>query len=118
VPAHSSFDGELFYTIISTNRPKKVMPRDAKQLGANINFLDLFLPSTSVGDPDPYVFGPPGSGPISHKYGSGSISQRYGSGSFYHQAKIVIKTLIPTALCLLFDFLSVKSNSRITLKVS
>ncbi len=39
----------------------------------------------SVADPDPdpsdpYVFGPPG------------------SGSFYNQAKIVRKTLIPTAL--------------------
>jgi hypothetical protein len=43
---------------------------------------------------DPYDFKPPGSG-------SGSISQRYGSrsGSFYHQAKIVRKTSIPTALC-------------------
>jgi hypothetical protein len=40
--------------------------------------------------PDPHVFGPPGSG-------SGSISQSYGSGSFYHKAKIVRKTLIPTA---------------------
>ncbi len=50
----------------------------------------------SVGDLNPdqldqYVFGPPGSE-------SGSISQRYGSGSFYHQAKIVRKTLIPTVL--------------------
>ncbi len=45
-------------------------------------------------DPDPYVFGPPG---------SGSISQRNGSGSwfFYHQAKIVRKTLIPSVLWLL-----------------
>jgi hypothetical protein len=50
--------------------------------------------TTSVADPDPnpsdpYVFWPPG---------SGSICQRYGfrSGSFYHQAKIVRKTLIPT----------------------
>jgi hypothetical protein len=31
-------------------------------------------------DPDPQIFGPPG------------------SGSFYHQAKIVGKTLIPTVL--------------------
>ncbi len=39
------------------------------------------------------VFGPPGSG-------SGSTSQRNGSGSgsFYHQAKIVRKTLISTIL--------------------
>jgi hypothetical protein len=46
----------------------------------------------SVADPDPsdpYVFGPPGSGSISQMYGSES-------GSFYHQAKIVIKPLIPT----------------------
>jgi hypothetical protein len=33
--------------------------------------------------------GPPGSGSISQRYGSGS-------GSFYHQTKIVGKTLIPT----------------------
>jgi hypothetical protein len=32
---------------------------------------------SSVADPDPRVFGPPGSG-------FGSMSQRYGSGSFYH----------------------------------
>jgi hypothetical protein len=37
--------------------------------------------------PDPHVFGPSG---------SGSVSKIYGSGSFYHQAKIVRKTLIPT----------------------
>jgi len=41
--------------------------------------------------PDPHVFGPPGSG-------SGFTSQRYGSGSFYHQAKKIRKTLIPTVL--------------------
>ncbi len=44
------------------------------------NFLPLLIkcwkiPGTSVGDPEPHVFGPPGSG-------SGSISQRCGSGSF------------------------------------
>ncbi len=46
-------------------------------------------------------FGTPGSG-------FGSISQRYGSGSFYHQAKRVRKTMIPTVLLLLYDFLSLK----------
>jgi hypothetical protein len=64
---------------------------------ANISYIAL---RNSVADPDPYVFGPPGSG-------SGSISQRHGSGSgsFYHQAKKVVrKTLIPTVLLLLFDF--------------
>ena len=43
--------------------------------------------------PDPHVFGPSGSGSTSQRYGSGS-----GSGSFYHHAKIVRKTLIPTIL--------------------
>jgi hypothetical protein len=68
----------------------------------------------NVADPDlqdPYVFGPPGSG-------SGSICSRYGSisgsgsgaKSFYIQAKIVRKTLIPTVLLLLFDFLSLKND--------
>jgi hypothetical protein len=46
-----------------------------------------------------YVFGPSGSR-------SGYISERYGSGSFYHQAKVVRKTLIPTVFWVLFDFLS------------
>ncbi len=45
--------------------------------------------------PDPYVFGPPGS--IRQRYGSGS-------GSFYHHAKIVRKTLIPTILWLFLTF--------------
>jgi hypothetical protein len=40
-------------------------------------------------------FGPPG---------SGSITTRYGSGPFFHQAKIVRKTLIPTVLWLLYAF--------------
>jgi hypothetical protein len=43
----------------------------------------------SVVDPDPHVFGPPGSG-------SRSTSQKY--GSFCHHAKTVRKTLIPTIL--------------------
>jgi hypothetical protein len=42
-------------------------------------------------NPDPCVFGPPGSGSISQRHGSGSI------GSFY-QAKTVRKPLIPTVL--------------------
>jgi hypothetical protein len=58
------------------------------------NFLCL-APSV----PDPHVFGPPRSGSTSQRYGSGS-------GFFYNQAKIVRKTLIPTVLLLLLDFLS------------
>jgi hypothetical protein len=50
--------------------------------------------------PDLYVFGPPGSGSVSHKYGSSS-----GSRSFHHQAKIVRKTLISSVLFLPYDFL-------------
>ncbi len=48
-------------------------------------------------DPDQHVFGHPGSGSRSQRYGSGSGScSGSGSGSFYHHAKIVRKTLIPT----------------------
>jgi hypothetical protein len=40
-----------------------------------------------------------------------------GSGlSFYHQVKIVRKTLIPTALRLLFDFLSLKTYVNVPSK--
>ncbi len=42
-----------------------------------------------------------------------SVSQRYRSGSFYHQAKIVRKTLIPTVLWLLYDFLSLKNDVNV-----
>ncbi len=52
-----------------------------------------------------YVFGPPGSG-------SGSISLMYGSGSFYHQAKLVRKTLIR----LHFDFLPLKNDVNVPSK--
>jgi hypothetical protein len=73
---------------------------------------------TSVADPDPNpdpdpldprVFGSPGSG-------SESISQRYGSGSgsFYHEAKLVRKTLISTVLGL--DFLPSENDVKVPLK--
>jgi hypothetical protein len=60
-----------------------------------LNYTDCVISSVAdpEPDPDPHVFGPPGSGSTSHMYGSGSCS---GSGSFYHRAKIVRKTLIPT----------------------
>jgi hypothetical protein len=50
--------------------------------------LDLAVYTACVADPDPdpHVFGPPG------------------SGSFYHQAKIVRKTLIPNFLLLFLTF--------------
>jgi hypothetical protein len=54
------------------------------------------------------MFLPPGSG-------SGNVIQSYGygSGSFDHQAKIVRKTMIPTALRLLFNyFLSLKNDEN------
>jgi hypothetical protein len=45
------------------------------------------VPDPDPDPPDPHVFVPPGSGYISERY-------RSGPGSFYHQAKIVRKTLI------------------------
>ncbi len=65
----------------------------------------------SIADPDPYVFGPPGSGSVSQcqLYGSGS-------GSFYHQAKIVRKTFIPNVGPLLYDFLSLQNDVNVPSK--
>ncbi len=74
-------------------------------------------------DPDPYIFGPPGSGSIIintdpalaririHHYLYGS-----GFGTFHHQAKIVWKTLIFTVLWLLYDFLSLKNDVNLPSK--
>jgi hypothetical protein len=75
-------------------------------------FAARCLLKSSVADPDPsdpYFFGPSGSGSVSQRYGA-----RYGSGSFYHQAKIVRKTLIPTVLFLIFHFLSLKNDVNVT----
>jgi hypothetical protein len=77
----------------------------------------LFLdPGSEINIPDPqhclelYCI------PSMHCCGSGYIIQRYGSGSFYHQAKIVRKTLIPTVLCLLYNFLSLKNDVNVLSK--
>jgi hypothetical protein len=76
--------------------------------------LIVLIVLSSVADPnpdpsDPYVFGPPGSGSINQRHGSGF-------GSFYHQTKIVRKSLIPTVLLLLFNFLSLKNYVYVPLK--
>ncbi len=68
-----------------------------------------------VADPDPHVFGPPGSGSTSQTNGSGSGSCS-GSGSFYHHTKIVRKTLIITVLWLILPFLSLKNEVNVTSK--
>ncbi len=78
--------------------------------------VDYFIIYSSVADPnpnpdpsDPYVFGPPG---------SGSSSQRHSScsGSFFHQAKKIRKTLIPTVVLLLFGFLSSRKDVNVPSK--
>ena len=68
----------------------------------------LYL-SCRVPDPDPHVFGPPGSGSISQRY-------EFGSGSFCQQAMIVRKALI-TVLCLVLDFLSLKNDVNVPTEV-
>ncbi len=85
-----------------------------RKTGCDPALFRIYCISSSVADPDPnpdpsdpYVFGPPG---------SGSVSQSYGSGSFYHEAKILNKTLIPTVLWLLFDFLSLKNDVNVPSK--
>jgi hypothetical protein len=80
----------------------------------------ILLVKSSVSDPDPpdpHVVGPPGSGSSSQSYGSGTGSvSGSGSGSFYHQAKIVRKSLIPIVLCLLLYFLSLKNDVNVPSK--
>jgi hypothetical protein len=72
-----------------------------------------FILKNSV--PDPYVFGPPGSGFVSQRYGSDSgFGFRSRSGSFHHQIKIR-KTLISSLLRLLYDFLSLKNDVNVPL---
>ncbi len=63
--------------------------------------------SSSVADPDPYIFW--ASRIRIH-------STRYGSGSFHHQAKIVRKTLIPSVLGLLYNFISLKNDVNVSSK--
>jgi hypothetical protein len=64
-----------------------------------------FISSSSVADPDPHAFGPPG---------SGSNSQIYGSGSFYHHAKIGSKKNLDSYYFVtLFDFLSLKKDVNV-----
>ncbi len=58
---------------------------------------------------DPNVFGPPGSGSVSQRNESGT-------GAFYHQAKIVRKTLVPTVLWFLYDFISLKNDVNVPSK--
>jgi hypothetical protein len=65
-----------------------VMSRLVSELDPNCGqLLDSVAPDpfwilkTNVADPDPHVFGPPGSGSTSQRYRSGSTSQRYRSGS-------------------------------------
>ncbi len=65
------------------------------------NGTSTCITAICVADPDPSVFGPPG-------YGSGPDP--------YHQAKIVRKTLTPTGLLLLFDFLSLKNDVNVPSK--
>ncbi len=61
-----------------------------------IHLLTILHPSVADPDPpDPHIFGPPGSGSISHSYGS---------GSFYHHAKTLRKTLIPPIVGLFWTF--------------
>jgi hypothetical protein len=55
-------------------------------------------PNPDPDPPDSHVFGPPGSESTSQRYGSGS-------GFFYHQAKIVRKTLIPYCFVISFELL-------------
>jgi hypothetical protein len=57
-------------------------------------------------NPDPYVFGPPG---------SGSVSQRYRSRAFFHQAKLVRKSLVPTVLFCLRKLEALQKKKKVAI---
>jgi hypothetical protein len=79
---------QMRYTCGYYKAGRTVMPPGFYRLA----FVEFPTIESGAPDPrDPHAFGPPGSGSISERYGSGS-------GSFYQHAKIVRKTLIPTAL--------------------
>jgi hypothetical protein len=65
-------------------------------------------PNPDLDPPDPYVFGPPGSGSICQRYGSGS-------GSFTSW-KISKKNLDSYNFVTLFDFLSLKNDVNVPSK--
>ncbi len=101
-------------------RIRRPAPSDAAQTGGSYQNRQKLLPHAkeiylksyvghSVADPDPYVFGPSGSGSVSRKCRSGS-----GSGSCHHQAKIVRKTLISTVLWLFYYLLSMKNDLKVS----
>jgi hypothetical protein len=101
---------QIFFTFLVGNVSTTVGPRCSDMFSC----CGFHLPRGSVAEPDPdpsdpYVIGPPGSGP-------GSTNQRYGSGSFYHYAKIVRKILIPTVFQLIFNFLSFKNDVNVPSK--
>ncbi len=66
-------------------------PRDTQQIGMVVPTL-----YSSVADPDPDLSDPYFLG--LRDLDTDPLVKRYGSGSFFHQAKIVKKTLIPTVL--------------------
>ena len=74
---------------------------------SSVSWVAIFKLLSSVPDPDP---NPDPDLPDPHVFGP------LGSGSFYHQAKIVRKTLILTVLWLLLDFLSFKNNVNVFFK--
>ncbi len=69
----------------SLNQPESDSQSNLNRLLIQICRIRMFL---GLPDPDP--------DPL--------VQDTYGSGSFYHQAKIVRKTLIPTVPVLLCDF--------------
>jgi hypothetical protein len=97
----------FYYLCVTTHSESTIIQRNSLiETDLVISVHDVFMYGVahqspamtgrgSVADPDPHVFGPPGSGSTSQRYGSGSCS---GSGSLYHRAKIVRKTLIHTIL--------------------
>jgi hypothetical protein len=63
-----------------------------EEAGYGRNRRSIIIAMTIVGDPDPDIFGPPGSGSIGRRYGSVS-----GSGSFPFLIKVLTGLIIMLA---------------------
>jgi hypothetical protein len=82
-------------------------------------FIKIFSPSVADpdrdSDPDPHVFGPPGSGSTSHRYGSGSRILLW-IRILLSSCKNSKKNLDSYYFVTLFDFLSLKNDVNVASK--
>ncbi len=91
-------------------------PLQPGQAPLQLFYLVLSISVANLDPEDPYVLGPPGFGFRSGSYYEVPYGSSSGSRSLYIQAELVRKSLIPTFLRLLYDFLSLKNYVNVASK--